>query len=119
MNTAEQTLILTQRSKILKQLAITQGTVADRMKGSVADVAALGRQLSTWVDITAIQYRNAGMEIDEWYDDIVQWFVANDFLIEEVESVPHKSGRSALSMHCHLSTSGIGRFIVIKFTMAK
>lgn len=119
MNSIQQTLILTTRSGILKKLESAQGNLQDRMKDSTSDVAQLGGIISQWVDSLAIQYRDAGMDIDEWYDDIVQWFQKNDFLIEEQSVDSQSNGRIRLTMYCHLATKGVGRHVIIQFTLMK
>lgn len=119
MNSIQQTLILTNRNRILQKLESTEGTLQARMKDSTQDVAQLGGIISQWVDGLAIQYRDAGMDIDEWYDDVVQWFQKNEFLVEEQSASPQPSGRVQLKMHCHLSTKGVGRHVIIQFILIK
>lgn len=119
MISIEQTLILSNRNRLLHQLETASGTLPQRMQHAVQDVAALGRLINNWVDKTAIQYRAAGMTIDEWYEDIQQWLQSNQFLIEEVEVIPQTDGSQMAIMHCHLSNEGIGKFVVIKFSLAR
>lgn len=83
------------------------------------NVTALGLMINGWIDETALKYRTAGMSIDEWYDDIVKWFTDNLFMIEELETIEMASGRHKCIMHCHLFNTGLGKHIVIKFTLLR
>lgn len=119
MNSSEQNQILAKRDVILSQVNAATGTLADRMKGSINDVSILGGMLNQWIDMMAVQYRTAGMEIDEWFDDVMQWLQTNQFMIEEVDNLLQPNGRSMVTVHCHISNKGYGKHIVMKFTLIR
>ena len=115
----QQTVILSRREDILTKINGGDGSLMDRMKSVVPDVQELGRLMNKWIDDQAIQYRTAGMELEEWYDDIVQWMQNHKFMIEEIEHEQQSSGFHKCIMHCHLSNEGMGRHVVMKFTLLR
>ena len=119
MHTQSQLQILQTREIILGQLEKSQGTLNERMKGSVDAVQNLGRMVNQWIDEMAVKYRSSGMELEEWFDDVVHWLQTNQFMVEEIESIPLPTGFDKCVMHCHLSNEGLGRHVVMKFTLLR
>jgi hypothetical protein len=107
VNSKEQLAILDVRGRVLKIVDSDDGQLDDRLRRAAPDITLLAQLLVNWVDNTAIKYKSAGCEQEEWRDDIRQWFVQNQFYVDE-------HFQSAM-WKVHLSHMGWGRHVILTF----
>lgn len=119
MNTLDQQALQSKREWILTKLASGTGEISHRIQQCIPDIAQLGKMLNTWIDNMAVKYRDSGMTIDEWFDDIQEWLQNTGFRLEELDNKPLPNGKVLVTMVAFLSGSGDGRYVMIKFTLIK
>lgn len=111
MNSKEQQAILQVRERVLSIVDTEVGQLETRLKLASADISLLAHLILTWVDTTAINYKAAGCERQEWQDDIREWFVLHQFFVDD-----DSTARDAL-WRVHLSVIGWGRHVILTFTL--
>lgn len=119
MKSQELQQILDHRNKIVSTLTGAIVNPQDTLKSCIEDAKNLGRLINKWIMISAEQYRSVGLDIDEWYSDIMEWFTKNNFLMLEVEKEFVANNAVQVTLHCHLYATGPAKNLVLKIRVIK
>ena len=119
MNAKDLQQIIDHRDKIVASLGGTIINQQATLMNCIEDTKNLGRLINKWIMISAEQYRSVGLDIHEWYGDIMEWFKNNKFLMVEVERELVADNREQVTLHCHLYPEGPAKNLVLKIRVIK